>query len=139
MKNLLIPIAFLVFATAGMMNKGHAQVSSVSRPTKSPVYSYCDENRFENYVRLATAMRDYVTPATYSDLYIPLKMKASKAKITMKNYGALSGKTHASVLDIVNFVEAHEGEFGALWEVEAFFAIAQDLMDMTQALSRDLE
>jgi hypothetical protein len=138
MKTLIIPLAFLIFGSMTTTSSSYAQ-SNVSRPGRAPIYSYCEESRFENYITLATAMRDFVTPEVYSDLYIPLKKKASKAKITLKNYGALSGKTHAAVLDIVKFVEAHDGEFNALWEVEAFFKIAQDLMDMTQALARDLE
>jgi hypothetical protein len=137
MKTLIIPLAFLIFGSV-TTTSSFAQ-SNISRPGKAPIYSYCEESRFDNYVALASAMRDYVTPDVYANLYIPLKKKASKAKITLKNYGALSGKTHAAVLDIVQFVDAHDGEFNALWEVEAFFKIAQDLMDMTQALSRDLE
>lgn len=139
MKKFLLPLAFFTFGFV-WQNPSYAQTNpAMSRPAKSPVYSYCTEDRFENYILLASAMRDYVTPAEYSDLYIPLKKKAAIAKITLKNYGALSGKTHAAVLDIVRFVNDNQESFDALWEVEAFFRIAQDLMDMTTALARDLE
>ena len=84
-------------------------------------------------------MRDYVSPENYSRLYIPLKVKASKAQVTLKNYGPLSSTTHTAVLELVKYVNDNQREFDALWEIEAFFEIARDLMDMTMALSRELE
>lgn len=138
MKMLLISLSLLTFS-ASMINTGHAQVRSSYGQSKKPVYAYCEESRFENYILLSNAMRDFVTPDEFEKLYLPLRKKAAIAKITLKNYGALSSTTHKAVLDIVNFVGTNQDSFSSLWEVEAFFVIAQDLMDMTQALSRDLQ
>lgn len=136
MKSLLLPL--LIMTSVASFNEAQAQ-SFQSKPGRAPVYSYCTEERFQGYINLASAMRDFVTPHEYADLYIPLKVKASQAKITLKNYGPLSATTHAAVLDIVKFVNKNQGSFDSLWEVEAFFFVAQDLMDMTQSLSRDLQ
>lgn len=135
---LTLPLALIMF---GLMSSNGSVYAQAQRPhfARAAVSSYCTEARFQSYIELAASMRDYVTPEEYARLYIPLKVKASKAKITLNNYGALSNKTHKAVMDIVNFVDTNEGSFGSLWEVEAFFNVAQDLMDMTQSLSRDLE
>lgn len=101
--------------------------------------TYCNEARFHSYMNLALSMRDYVTPYAYADLYLPLKIKASKALVTLKNYGPLSATTHSALYEIVSFVSANQNEFDALWEVEVFFTVAQDLMEMTQSLERDLK
>lgn len=138
MKMLLVSLSLLTFSAA-TMNSSYAQVRSSYNKSNGPVYEYCEESRFENYILLSNAMRDFVTPEEFEKLYLPLRKKAAIAKITLKNYGALSSTTHARVLDIVNFVNANQGSFSSLWEVEVFFDIAQDLMDMTQALSRDLQ
>jgi hypothetical protein len=113
--------------------------SSMIRPAPRPTAIYCTHDRFQNYILMASAMRDFVTPEVYARLYIPLKIKASKAQITLKNYGALSATTHEAVMEIVRFVDQNQREFDGLWEVEAFFTIARDLMEMTQALARDLQ
>ncbi len=136
---LALPLAsLLVFSTAIYSQTADAQ-SRTSRPSRGPVYEYCTSERFQNYVRLASAMRDYVTPMEYSSVYLPLKVKATKAEITLKNYGPLSAKTHKAVYEIVAFVDGNQTKFDTLWEVEAFYDVARDLMEMTQALSRDLE
>jgi hypothetical protein len=113
--------------------------TAATRPAPRPSAAYCTSDRFQNYVLMASAMRDFVTPELYARLYIPLKVKAAKAQITLKNYGPLSATTHETVMEIVRFVDQNQNEFDALWEVEAFFYIARDLMDMTQALARDLQ
>ncbi len=138
MKMLLISLSLLTFS-AGFSSTAHAQVRSSYAQSKRPVYAYCEESRFESYILLSNAMRDFTTPEEFARLYLPLRKKAAIAKLTLKNYGALSSTTHRAVLDIVKFVDANQDSFSSLWEVEAFFVIAQDLMDMTQALSRDLQ
>lgn len=101
--------------------------------------AYCNEARFLSYINLALSMRDYVTPDTYAEVYLPLKIKASKALVTLKNYGPLSATTHSALSEIVMFVSNNQNGFDGLWEVEAFFSVAQDLMEMTQKLERDLK
>ncbi len=139
MKHLVL-LAFLV----GSANFQVAEAQSYSRSssysmTRLPVSQYCTSDRFENYIALAYAMRDFVTPYDYAKLYIPLRKKASTAQMTLKNYGPLSSKTRSALFEIVRFVDQNQKEFDALWEVEAFYSVARDLMDLTQTLSRDLE
>lgn len=139
----LIPATFFAL---GFLMDNSAHAAGVNYPTsvnhvaqRRSVADYCTESRFQSYIDLAKSMRDYVTPEEYGSLYVPLKIKAAKALITLKNYGPLSTRSHNSLLEIVRFVNRNEAKFNALWEVEAFFDVAQDLMDMTQSLTRDLE
>lgn len=136
---LALPLASLLVLSTAVYSQTAAAQSRTARPASGPVYEYCRTERFQNYVRLASAMRDYVTPMEYSSVYLPLKVKATKAEITLKNYGPMSSKTHKAVYEIVAFVDANQTKFDSLWEVEAFYDVARDLMEMTQALSRDLE
>lgn len=134
----VLPLAtLLAFSSVLYSNSASAQVRS--RPAQTPVYEYCSADRFQNYVRLAAEMRDHVSPREYAQIYLPLKVKATKAQITLKNYGALSSRTHKAVYEIVSFVDKNQNSFDALWEIEAFYDVASDLMEMTQALSKDLE
>lgn len=135
-----LPLAFALLS-ASVVPEAFAQSYSTTatRQAPRPSAAYCTSDRFQNYVLMASAMRDFVTPEVYSRLYIPLKVKAAKAQITLRNYGPLSATTHNAVMEIVRFVDRNQNEFDALWEVEAFFDIARDLMDMTQALARDLQ
>ncbi len=139
MKFALTLVSLLALGSALYSPLAAAQSRTARPSTRGPVYEYCTSERFQNYVRLATAMRDYVTPMEYSTVYLPLKVKATKAEITLKNYGPLSAKTHKAVYEIVAFVDGNQTKFDGLWEVEAFYDVARDLMEMTQALSRDLE
>lgn len=136
----LLPLAFL---TLTMMLSSQVQAHNVgptyTRTYYSPAASYCTEARFQSYIALASSMRNYVTPEEYAGLYIPLKVKASKAMVTLRNYGALSSTTHNALYEIVRFVANNQARFDNLWEIEVFFPVAQDLMDMTQSLSRDLQ
>lgn len=123
--------------------QAQAQVQSTrpnyTRNHRTSVQVYCEEARFRNYMDLALGMRDFVTPNTYARVYLPLKILASKALLTLRNYGPLSATTHQALYEIVSFVSNNEREFDELWEVEAFFPVAQDLMEMTQSLERDLK
>lgn len=133
-------LTILLTIVAGFVPRAYSQVKNPTvRQVPSRVSDYCTTERFQNYILVAKAMRDYVSPENYSRLYIPLKVKASKAQVTLKNYGPLSSTTHTAVLELVKYVNDNQREFDALWEIEAFFEIARDLMDMTMALSRELE
>lgn len=122
-------------ANAQSMRRPHPNVH-VNRSNWS---NYCTDERFTAYASIASAMRDYVTPEEYSRIYLPLKVLSSKASITLKHFGPLSETTHRSLRDIVAFISRNQNSFDALWEIEAFTAVAMDMMDITVALSRDLE
>lgn len=139
---LVLPLAAITMGIASSTAFGQVvsrPTYQINKPSPTVVTSYCSEMRFQSYINLSVAMRDYVTPYEYSELYLPLKIKAAKAQMTLKNYGPLSNHTHKALMDIVIFVNENETKFSALWEVEAFFKVAMDLMDMTQTLARDLQ
>lgn len=135
----LLPFSFLAlsFVMVAPAEASHSRPTYVRSHQDARVY--CTEDRFQSYIALASSMRDFVTPYEYAELYIPLRVKASKALVTLRNYGPLSHTTHTALHEIVRFVNANERNFDVLWEIEAFFPVAQDLMDMTQSLSRDLQ
>jgi len=136
----LFPLSLLTLATVfSPVTQAHSERPALRRSYQVGASLYCQEARFQNYMALATSMRDFVTPHEYERLYLPLKIRSSKALVTLKNYGPLSSTTHKALYEIVSFVSSHEKEFDSLWEVEAFFPVAQDLVEMTQALSRDLQ
>ncbi len=136
----LLPLSFLVLTFApNFPAQAQTRYSYSQRAPSNPASVFCTEQRFDSYIALAKGMRDFVTPHEYARLYLPLKTKASQAKITLRNYGPLSRTTHKSLLEIVSFVDRNQSSFDTLWEVEAFFDVATDLMDMTQNLNRDLQ
>ncbi|GEM_PF-3139845 len=126
-------------------NPSYAHSTTAKRPSfardyvKASVSDICTEQRFQNYMNLAVAMRDYVSPYEYAELYLPLKKKAAIALTNLRVNGPLSNRTHQSLYSIVKFVSANQTGFETLWEVEAFFDIAQDLLEMTTSLERDLQ
>lgn len=133
---------FVIAATILSISFSSAQASTTNDNSIDQEYSISNaslETRLNNYVQLAVGMRDYVTPKEYAALYIPIKKFSSIAKINLRTYGALSQRTHISIMNLVNFVNNHQNDFDSLWEVEAFFDDAQDLMAFTMSLTKDLE
>ena len=137
MKSLLLALTLLTGATAFAHDAGPQY--SIVRPVAVNWSGFCQEARFENYISVANAMRDYVTPGTWSELYSPMKVKAAKAQIALRVNGPLSESTRDALYELVDFVQGHQESIDHLWEIEAFFDVAQDLTLMTESLARDLK
>lgn len=135
MRKFLLPAMLLLVLSSTFSVSSYAQNSK----SESSVTDYADESRFQDYINLANSMRDFVTPSEYAEVYLPIKIKAAKAKASIKVNGPLSQTTHKAILTLVAFVINNESRLTKLWEIEKLFNTAVDLNEMTMALSRDLE
>jgi hypothetical protein len=127
-----------LFALTSQYTMAQSQNNCTPSVSKSSVSSFASDARFKSYMDLAHSMRDYVTPLEYQELYIPLRMKAAKAQITLSNFGALSKTTHDAMYELVRFIIQNETQFETLWQIDAFFNTAMDLFNMVESLKRDL-
>lgn len=99
---------------------------------------YASSSRFQGYIEVAAAMRDFVAPVEYQKTYLPLKKLATQAKIKLDTYGPLSQTAHAAIIQLVDFVSKNDQDLQSLWDIEAFYDIASDLFSMTEEVIRDI-
>lgn len=128
----------LLSAVPAFATEGGPQYS-LTRPAAVNWVEFCQQSRFENYIAVADAMRDFVTPMTWAELYSPMKVKAAKAQIALRVNGPLSESTRDAIYELVDFVQSNQEAIDHLWEVEAYFEVVQDLTLMTETLARDLK